>query len=61
MLPPAPLRHLLPPAVGSSDRDDLTVMAEGAMYYLLVPVEPRRKSVAAAAQFVAIDGLGRTE
>jgi hypothetical protein len=52
MLPPAPFRHLLPPAVGSSDRDDVPVMAERAMDYLLVPVEPRRKSVAAAAQKV---------
>jgi hypothetical protein len=50
MSTPAPFRHLLLPAVGSSDCDDVTVMAEGAMHYLLVPVEPRRKSVAAAAR-----------
>ena len=31
------------------------------MYYLLVPVEPRRKSVAAAAQFIAINFLGGTK
>jgi hypothetical protein len=51
----------LPPAVGSSDGDDVAVTAEGAMYYLRVPGEFRRKSIAAAAQFVAIDFLGGTE
>jgi hypothetical protein len=54
--------HLLPPTVSSSNRDDVAIMAQGAMDdALTIDADSRRKSIAAAAQFVATDFLVGTE